>query len=143
MDQSTPLRRRSSWFSSGARGAGKVSFLARAVLENGRDLVAQGWTQGAYARDRAGEPVHPWNAQARAWSVLGAIVCGDETHQGRVPIGMLAYAVMAVGDVLDTASLDGWNDMPGRTQADALAAFDAAIASVAERPESQVRRSSA
>jgi hypothetical protein len=115
--------------------------LARAILENGRDLVAQGWTQGAYARDRAGDPVHPWNAQARAWSVMGAIVCGDETHQGRVPMGMLADAVIAVGAVLDTASLDDWNDMPGRTQADALAAFDAAIASVAERPESQVRSS--
>jgi hypothetical protein len=33
--------------------------------------------------------------------------------------------------------------VPGRKQADALAAFDAAIASLAERPESQVRRSSA
>jgi hypothetical protein len=87
--------------------------------------------------------VHPWSAEARSWSVLGAIVCGDETRQGRVPIGLLAEAVMLLAASLDTASLNNWNDEPGRTQADALAGFDAAIASAAERPESLVRRSSA
>jgi hypothetical protein len=117
--------------------------LPQAVLRNGRDLVAQGWTQGASARDREGTAVHPWSAQARSWSVLGAIVCGDETRQGRVPIGQLAEAVMLFAASLDTASLNNWNDAPGRTQADALAGFDAAIASAAERPESQVRHSSA
>jgi hypothetical protein len=75
--------------------------------------------------------------------VLGAIVCGDQTRQGRVAIGKIAEAVFALADALGTASLDRWNDRPGRVQADAVAAFDAAIASAAERRESQVRRSSA
>ena len=117
--------------------------MSEAVLENGRGLVAQGWTQGASARDREGQAVHPLSADARSWSILGAIVCGDQTHQGRVPIDRLADAVMLVAGGLDTASLNDWNDKPGRTQADALAAFDAAIASAAERRESQVRRSTA
>jgi hypothetical protein len=117
--------------------------LHQAVLQNGRDLIVQGWTQGASARNRDGRPVHPWSGDARSWSVLGAVICGDETHQGRVPIGLLADAVMALAGSLGTASLNDWNDEPGRTQADALAGFDAAIASAAERPESRVRRSSA
>ena len=37
------------------------------------------------------------------------------------------------GSSLGAASLNDWNDEPGRTQADALAGFDAAIASAAER----------
>jgi hypothetical protein len=84
--------------------------------------------------------VHPWSGDARSWSVVGAIVCGDETHQGRVPIARLAEAVMQVGSVLETASLNKWNDEPLRTQADALAAFDAAIASSTERGEGRVRQ---
>jgi hypothetical protein len=60
-----------------------------------------------------------------------------------VPIDRLAEAsVMLVGAV-DATSLSTWNDQPGRTQAEAVAAFDAALASAAERPESQVQDSSA
>jgi hypothetical protein len=117
--------------------------LSQAILENGRALVAQGWTQGASARDREGNAVHPWSADARSWSILGAIICGDESHQGRTGIGQLAETVMEVADAIGTASLNRWNDEPGRTQEDALAAFDAATASAAPRPESQVRRSTA
>jgi hypothetical protein len=117
--------------------------LSQAILENGRALVAQGWTQRASARDRDGNAVHPWSPDARAWSVLGAIICGDESHQGRAPVGQLAETVMEVAAVIGTASLNHWNDDPGRTQDDALAAFDAATASAARRPESQVRLSSA
>jgi hypothetical protein len=113
------------------------------VLQNARELIADGWTQGASARDRNGRAVHPWSANARSWSVLGAIVCGDPTRQGRVPMSMLADAVVLLAATVHTASLNDWNDAPGRTQANALAGFDAAIASAAERPESQVRRSSA
>jgi hypothetical protein len=75
--------------------------------------------------------------------VLGAVICGDETHQGRVAINRLAEATVLLAGTLDTASLVNWNDEPGRTQADAVAAFDAAIASAAEPRESLVRRSSA
>jgi len=42
-----------------------------------------------------------------------------------------------LGASLGAASLVNWNDEPGRTQADAVAAFDAAIASAAEQLESQ------
>jgi hypothetical protein len=108
------------------------------VLWNARKLVAQGWTQGADARDRDGRPVHPWSSKARSWSTLGAIVCGDETHQGRVAIGSLAEAVVLVAAVVDASSLNDWNDESARTQADVLAAFDATIASDSERGEGRV-----
>lgn len=113
------------------------------ILRNARDLVTRGWTQGADARDADENPVHPWSAEARSWSVLGAIICGDDTHAGQVPIERLAVAAVLLAGALETASLTQWNDEPGRTQADAIAAFDAALASAAERPESQVRHSSA
>jgi hypothetical protein len=58
-------------------------------------------------------------------------------------MSLLAEAVVLLAATLHTASLNDWNDAPGRTREDALAGFDAAIASAAERPESQVRRSSA
>ena len=130
------------WFSGAHGKRGKSVKLAREVLENGRELVAQGWSQGADARDSDHDPVHPWSSEARSWSVLGAIVCGDETRRGRVPIDQLATAAILLAHAVDTPSLSKWNDQPGRTQAEALAAFDAALASAAERPESQVRDSS-
>jgi hypothetical protein len=128
---------------SGAHGKrGKSVLLAREVLMNGRDLVVQGWSQGADARDSDQDPVHPWSSEARSWSVLGAIICGDEMRKGRVPIDQLASAAVMLAGALDTPSLTKWNDQPGRTQAQAVAAFDAALASAAERPESQVQDSS-
>ena len=108
---------------------------------NGRELVAQGWSQGADARDSDQSPVHPWSAEARSWSVLGAIICGDETRKGRVPIDRLARAAVVLAGALDTPSLTKWNDQPGRTQAEAVAAFNAALASAAERPERLVQDS--
>ena len=128
--------------SGGPRGWGK-GFLPRQILRNGRELVAQGWAQSAHARDRDGRPVHPWSADARSWSVLGAIVCGDETHRGRVPIGRLAEAVILFASTMNTSSLNDWNDKSERTRADVLAAFDAAIASTMQRGEGLVRHSSA
>jgi hypothetical protein len=130
------------YFRAGPGRRGK-SFLPAAILRNGRDLVATGWTSGADARTLKGQAVHPWSVDATSWSVLGALVCGDEARQGRVPIDRIATAVVLLASTLGTASLVGWNEEPGRTQADAVAAFDAAIASAAERPESLVRRSSA
>jgi hypothetical protein len=122
-------------------GWGESVTLSLDILKSGRRLVAQGWTSGADARNRDNRPVHPWSSEARAWSVLGAIICGDETHQGRVPISQLAQAAVLLAHAVETESLTKWNDAPGRTQADAVAAFDAAIASAAERRESQVSRS--
>jgi hypothetical protein len=110
---------------------------------NGRNLVASGWTQGADARDEKQKPVHPWSTEARAWSVLGALICGDEANPGHVAIGRLARAAVLLAGAMDTSSLAKWNDEPGRTQADAVAAFDAALASAAERPQGEVRHSSA
>jgi tRNA A37 threonylcarbamoyladenosine synthetase subunit TsaC/SUA5/YrdC len=70
-------------------------------------------------------------------------VCGDETHQGRVPIGRLAEAVILFASTLNARSLNDWNDKSDRTRADVLAAFDAAIASTLQRGEGQVRNNSA
>lgn len=117
--------------------------MPEAILENGRDLVARGWTQGAHARDRHGEPVDPWSSEAVAWSLVGAIVCGDDAQRGHVPISELAETASELANELETSSLNEWNDKPERVQADVIGAFDAALRSSAVRRESMVRRSSA
>jgi hypothetical protein len=87
--------------------------------------------------------VHPWSTNARSWSILGAIICGDETHQGRVPMGRLADAAILIASTVNASSLNDWNDKSDRTRADVLAAFDAAIAATMQRGEGQVRHNSA
>jgi hypothetical protein len=67
----------------------------------------------------------------------------DSTRQGRVPIDRLAGASVMLAGAVDATSLSDWNDQPGRTQAEAVAAFGAALASAAARPESQVQYSGA
>jgi hypothetical protein len=123
----------------GRPGSEEEGTLPQEVLRNARDLVARGWTQGADARDSAERPVHPWDPEARSWSALGAMICGDETDRGHVAIDRLALAAVRFAEAVDTPSISKWNDEPGRSQADAVAGFTAALASAAERPESQVR----
>jgi hypothetical protein len=67
------------------------------------------------------------------------MICGDETDRGHVAIDRLALAAVRFAEAVDTPSISKWNDEPGRSQADAVAGFTAALASAAERPESQVR----
>lgn len=123
----------------GRPGSEEESRLPQEVLRNARDLVARGWTQGADARDSAEQPVHPWDPEARCWSALGAIICGGETNGGHGSIERLALAAVRFAEAVDTPSISKWNDAPGRSQANAVAGFTAALASAAERPESQVR----
>lgn len=100
------------------------------VLHRCRDLVARGWCREADARDASGREVNPSSAEAREWSVLGALarVAGD-----RATLVELEQAVLSFGSATGAGSLRQWNDARGRTQVQVVAAFDQALASPPER----------
>lgn len=80
------------------------------ILTEARELVSKGWVQGEYERDGC-------------YCLVGAIneVRGD-SHGYAEAIGTM---FKLIGN-----SLSDWNDMPERTQAEVVAAFDKAIAAV-------------
>ena len=100
------------------------------VLRDARNLIAapERWTQGALARDRCGMPMAPDSPHARRWCMVGAIrvviveVDGDLFWDCVDAVD----AVDAVSDVIGGGTT-AWNDLPGRSHAEVLAAFDEAI----------------
>ena len=102
------------------------------LLVHARELVAQGWTQHADARAADDSVVHPWDATAVRWSLLGALVAGVEEaasiHGEAAALKELARTCVLLADAVDADSLELWNDAAERTQFDVLAALDNAIA---------------
>lgn len=46
-----------------------------AIIRRAREIISdpEKWTQGTYARDRDGAPIHPGDEEASCWCALGAI----------------------------------------------------------------------
>lgn len=105
---------------------------AIAVLRDAHKLLERGWCQGSMARDGSGTVVASHDKQACSWCASGALRTA-------------ASAATAIGDrfertdALDKARwllrretgavyISEWNDAPGRTQAEVLAAVDRAAA---------------
>lgn len=86
-----------------------------AALEAARARVAHGWLQGkSFARSEDNHII--------AWCMSGAINHGDADDSN--------CSGCSAGDLLARITgepLASWNDAPGRTQAQVLAAFDKAI----------------
>lgn len=99
-----------------------------------RDLVERGWTQGADARAADDTVVHPCDARAVSWSLLGALVVAVEEVAAREgeqnAIGQLARTCSVLADILDTDSLVEWNDVGERIREDVVAAFDRVAAEI-------------
>jgi len=96
------------------------------ILLRARELVAAGWTQGESARDAGGKKISPFSYKAVCFCALGA------THRAEEELGATTAiwdsAIRKLHPFTEKWNVAGWNDTPGRTQADVLAAFDAAIA---------------
>jgi hypothetical protein len=95
------------------------------VLRRARGYVEQGWTQGALARDAHGAIALTGGRNATCWCCHGALDRA-ERHSDEVRMA----AATALRSAIGTPNVSRWNDAPGRTQAEALAAFDRAIALV-------------
>jgi hypothetical protein len=93
------------------------------LLADARAVVASGWCQGADARGADGAAIEPWDERAVSWSLLGAIVAVLEQRaadEGEIPLEELAAALYALADVIETDSLERWNDEPRRSQNDVV-----------------------
>ena len=113
-------------------GAGRY-VTAKQILAGARELVYQGWCQGVDARDARGERCAPWHRDARSWSVLGALVASegndpDVRAHSSAAVAELGQAVALLAEAAGIRTLQAWNDEPGRTRDEVLAAFDKALA---------------
>lgn len=113
------------------------------ILQEGRRLVAQGWCQGALAKDADGRAVEACSSAAIAFDAVGAIeravfnlLGGDRRYL--IQSYYKGFYALAWG--LHTHSrLAAWNDDPLRCQTDVLERFDLAITR-ALRPETSAPR---
>jgi hypothetical protein len=87
-------------------------------LEETAKLIRRGWCQGADARDSSGRAVQASDPTATSWSLPGAfaVVLGLPGAD----IAALKDAMWKVSGVIADPSLQDWNDVPGRTQAETL-----------------------
>jgi hypothetical protein len=83
-------------------------------------MVARGWCQGVAAEDARGQSVLATDLGACRWCALGAM----GHSRGLLHLSPLYSA----GGFEGGSELVEWNDEAGRTQADVLALYDAAIA---------------
>jgi len=101
------------------------------LLRDARDRVAAGWCQHASARDEDGRIVEPWDAEARSWSLLGAIVAVTEPQRlerGHLSLTELTTALGALAELIADPSLEHWNDAPDRAVDEVLGVLDLATA---------------
>jgi hypothetical protein len=108
---------------------------AREVLRGASARIERGWTQRAIARNRYGSTVISTSPQAVCWCSSGAILVTAFV----LPLGLLEYddACEDAENLLRRAiraecgepmPVTDWNDADGRTKAEVLAVFDAALA---------------
>lgn len=98
------------------------------VLRAARERVAEGWTQGAMARDERGEETEPTESEAVCYCALGAL---ESIDRGSRSVGAFVLRLALPRFVLGCAPdsmVANFNDDPATTQADVLALFDRAIA---------------
>ena len=101
----------------------EILIAARAKIE-----APERWTQGAYAKTAKRNKANPRSPRATCWCILGAVaaVTGDNPNRPDRAISS-GLAAAARVDAYNECVIE-WNDTPGRTHAEVLAAFDRAIA---------------
>ena len=94
------------------------------VLREARRLIADmGWCRGHFALNAAGLDVNECDPDARAFCSSGAIWrAADADNRKFVAAKSLLLAA------IHPSTLVGFNDDPGRTREEVIAAFDRAIA---------------
>lgn len=98
------------------------------ALRAGRERVARGWTQGAFARNQKGSSVAEANPSAICFCALGAIYA-DRRAPYSLAFDALSRAVESPKANVPPHCVVGYfNDDPATTQADVLALYDRAIA---------------
>lgn len=96
------------------------------VLQKARERIAQGWTQCSFARTQTGSPCDSGDKRAVTFCAAGAINASSPPSSVE-----RSEAHRLLGRVTLVSTME-FNDKRGRTQAEVLAAFDAAIAKAKE-----------
>lgn len=103
----------------------------RETLIEARRLIAEvGWTQGFYARTDTGTLIEFDSPLASCFCMVGALrrACGLPLKTCHLPATYrLLKAARLVDNNRSLQYLVDWNDKPGRTKEEVLAAFDKAI----------------
>lgn len=96
-----------------------------AKLKAARELIAKpgGWTKGHYARDASGALAASTDEAATCFCAVGAVL---RVNGGN--FGVSQPLLEGIAAQVPTTSLPVWNDAMERTQAEVVAAYDAAIA---------------
>lgn len=96
------------------------------ILTAARGLICtpDRWVQGDGATDSLGNSVSMRHPSATCRCTLFAILTVGSGAEAGLAIDTLRQVI----DLPEDVSLPEWNDTPGRTHADVMAAFDAAIA---------------
>ncbi len=93
------------------------------IIAEARQRVLAGWCQGTVACDANGRTVLFSSPEARRWSMLGALLASRDGQ----PASDLVDAVGSLHRSTGESALEVWNDRPGRTQKEVVAAFDRAL----------------
>jgi hypothetical protein len=101
-----------------------VNDKAKRILARAAELLRAGWVQEEFATDANGDTVSFDAPQATCFCTLGAIHRAG--HDLRLGLNERTEARIALGAMLATGDLIGWNDTPGRTQAEVVTAFERA-----------------
>lgn len=105
--------------------------LSACIVAEATGRVLTGWCQGSIAQNEDGDAVDALSSDARRWSTLGALIAS----WGGGPVKDLRRAVAAVhASIEQEAALEVWNDRPGRSHDEVVAAFERAISSLTGSP---------
>lgn len=108
---------------------------ASEILEKARELVdsPKKWGQGRYAMNAKGQETATYVDEAVCFCVLGSISRAMSIMTGRLwrltsaDLSDIDRAHSFFAKAIDPPLIAKWNDEPGRTHTEVLAAFDRAI----------------
>ena len=102
------------------------------ILKGTREILSDParWTQNAWARNAKGQEAYPFDEEAVAFCLDGAIVrASGEDHSTKTWNALMEVSQYTGPGIV---SATNWNDEPERVHADVLAVLDRAIAELSK-----------
>jgi hypothetical protein len=95
------------------------------ILTKAADLLEKpgAWTKFEFARDAAGRAVYQTSSLATCWCARGAIAAVNEEEDDHTANNRNWKAAAQLMGFHDVHDIEDWNDAPGRTQAEVVAAL--------------------
>lgn len=102
-----------------------------AILNKTRSLIARGWCQDSWARDKKGLPTEEYGDKAVSWCLQAAIyrAARDAGHNA-YPAVQIVKEILSKIPTAEGKSLLEWNDTPGRLKKEVIALLDVCLQKV-------------